>query len=174
MMDYILVDEKNCVIDRTKGYASEKKWYTFKSLRPQKAALKAYNSICYHNTNFKKNLENYTSLNLDENMEKDVLNLHLQKFIQPNCKSNCEFDQNLKNEYINKILELDKITKPLFIYIRKISTNKMFGYYIKSILNLRPNYHEMKNKIIIKTKATKISNIHDQKGLNPQDYIMFL
>ena len=120
MMDYILVDEKNCVIDRTKGYASEKKWYTFKSLRPQKAALKAYNSICYHNTNFKKNLENYTSLNLDENMEKDVLNLHLQKFIQPNCKSNCEFDQNLKNEYINKILELDKITKPLFIYIRKL------------------------------------------------------
>jgi hypothetical protein len=174
MMDYILVDEKNCVIDRTKGYASEKKWYTFKSLRPQKAALKAYNSICYHNANFKKNLENYTNLNLDENMEKDVLNLHLQKFIQPNCKSNFEFDQNLKNEYINKILELDKITKPLFIYIRKISTNKIFGYYIKSILNLRPNYHEMKNKIIIKTKATKISNISDQIGLTPQDYIMFL
>lgn len=174
-MDYILVDEKNCIINRTKGYASEKKWYTFKSLRPQKAALKAYNSICYHNSNFKKNLDNYTPLSLEfATLDKEVLNLHLQRFIQPNCKSNCEFDQDEKNEYINKILQLEKITKPLFIYIRKISTNKIFGYYITSILNLRPNYHEIKNKIIIKTKATKISNIHDQIGLKPEDYISFL
>lgn len=170
MFDFILVDEKNCVINRTKGYASEKKWYTFKSTRPQKAALKAYNSICYHNANFKKNNDNYTSLslNFENNVnDKQDLNVYLQKCIQPNI----QIDQDLKNEYILKILELKKITKPLFIYVRKISTNKIFGYYIHSLLNLKPNFHELKNKIIIKTKATKISNILDQVGLTPNEYV---
>lgn len=164
--NFILVDENNAIINRTKNYACEKKWYTFKSLRPQKAALKAYNSICYHNSDFKKNDTNFTFLNFDKN---EIYNT-LVNIIQLNDN----FDQNLKNEYIDKILNLNKITKSLFIYVRKISSNKCFGYFISSTLNLNPNHHELKNKIIIKTKSKKISNINDQIGLQPNEYIPFL
>ena len=43
--EYVLVTSQNSLIARTQNYACEKKWYTFSALRPQKAALKAYNKF---------------------------------------------------------------------------------------------------------------------------------
>jgi hypothetical protein len=164
MYDYVLVNENNALIDRTRNYACEKKWYSFKTLRPQKAATKAYNSICYHNANFKKDESNFIFLECSDQDEKQ-----LNEVIKPIC----EFDYTLKKEFIEKIKKLEKITKPLFIYVRKLQTNKMYGYFITSKLNLNPNLHELKNKIIIKTKTHRIEG-NDQNGLKPNDYKDFL
>lgn len=166
MFDFILVDENNTLIDRTHNYACEKKWYTFKCLRPQKAALKAYNSIVHHNTVFKKNENNFISLSctLKESNE-------LTSLVKPLYDN---YDQILKDEFIEKMKNLQKITKSLFIYVRKVSTNKYFGYFVTTHLNLKPNLHELKNKIVVKTKAEKISGVTIQEGLKPLEYKEFL
>lgn len=77
-MDYLLVDEHNSILHRTQEYSCEKKWYKYTAKRPQKAALKAYNGIACHNTNFKKEKNNY--IYKDFCNEKEInINIDLEK-----------------------------------------------------------------------------------------------
>ena len=151
MYEFVWVTPQNTLIHRTKNYACEKKYYIYKSLRPQKAALKAYNSISNHNNEYKEKIENYTILN----------SLDLQHEIKPKVKEQVNIDDFI--EFKTKLENVTKIPNSLEIYVRNIKTNKLHGYIIKTLLNFSPNGHEIKNKIVFKTKACKIFAPNDAK-----------
>lgn len=153
--EYVLVTSQNSLIARTQNYACEKKWYTFSALRPQKAALKAYNSISFHNTLYRENDENYVTIE-----PKD-----LQKDIEPRFK----YDVLYLKEYKDKLEKVVRKPKNLVLYVRNMKTNKLYGYEIETLINFYPNQHELKNKIIFKTKAKKCIILQ-----HTQDYIKYL
>jgi hypothetical protein len=154
MTDFILVTPENSILSRTHNYACEKRWYIFNTARPQKAALKAYNSIAFHNKEFRANEENFLRLDL--------------KLDEIQICPRYEYDANVLEEFKEKMSKLEKKPRPLMIYVRNTKTNKMNGYEIETLLNVNPNSHELKNKIIFKTKSKK-SILKE-----PLDYIQYL
>lgn len=160
-MQFLWVTPENSVIERTQNYKCEKKFYVYECLRPQKAALKAYNSICFHNKNF-KDLKNYYFFNPQDFLEFPI---------QPNCTLELN-EQNLLEDYKTKLFALEKKPKDLEIFVRNIKTNKLHGYIIKTLLNFTPNKHELKNKIIIKLKAFRL--FYPNTAMKFQDYKPYL
>lgn len=154
MTDFILVTPENSIVPRTHNYACEKRWYIFTTARPQKAALKAYNSIAFHNKEFKSEEKNFIKL--------DFLNETLE------IKPRYEYEENVLELFKQKLLGLEKKPRNLMIYVRNTKTNKMNGYEIETMLNVNPNKHELKNKIIFKTKSKKCIL------KEPLDYIQYL
>ena len=158
MDSYLLVDEKNSILLRTQEYSSEKKWYMFKSIRPQKSALKAYNSICFHNAHFRKEDENFMRVTEKEKMD---------FVLQPKCELSSE--QKIFFEHFSmKLQECEKKPKSLVIHVRKTKTNKLYSYKISTLLNWKPNLYELKNLIIFKTKSYPLHSceIPTQKNLD--------
>jgi len=155
MTDFILVTPENSVIPRTHNYACEKRWYVFTTARPQKAALKAYNSIAFHNKEFKSDEKNFIKFNFSEADSMVV-------------KPRYAYDENVLELYKRKLFGLEKKPRNLIIYVRNTQTNKMNGYEIETLLNLNPNGHELKNKIIFKTKSKKCIL------KEPLDYVQYL
>jgi len=154
MTDFILVTPENSIIPRTHNYACEKKWYIFNTARPQKAALKAYNSIAFHNKEFRADEKNFITLDLK------LEDIH----IVPRYAH----DENSLQGFRDKVMGLQKKPRNLMIYVRNTITNKMNGYEIETLLNVNPNAHELKNKIIFKTKSKKCIL------REPLDYIAYL
>jgi hypothetical protein len=171
MDTYLLVDEKNSILHRTQEYLCEKKWYKFKSIRPQKSALKVYNSICFHNKYFKSNENNFVTI---DSLEKEIKVIPRIKIEETNEK----MLQYVKN-FSLKIQNCIKKPKSLVVHIRKTKTNKLYSYIVKTILNWYPNLYELKHEIIFKTKSIPIEKFDtisklNFEILNVEDYKIYL
>lgn len=70
----------------------------------------------------------------------------------------------LKDQYIQKLKECEKIPKPMKLFVRSTKTNKLYSYIIETIINYTPNFHELKNKIIYKTKKYNSNLIEFQSN----------